>query len=540
MGADRGGAALSKLRLLGVVGAKLRAEVLPGGRAPDFNVAIAGTERLAAEHAAARAAAHEIPAAREHRNLPSHWAYLDRASRFVNARLTWPRIDALASAGASKSGKPDLPLSARKSGKPDLRVRMRAIPLIPVRGQPRRMWQINHTPTKSRYPHEFGRHRAMVSTPSTGRTSVGGVRNVFHQQLLACGQRRTSLWLRPAQGFILGHGGSAAVARRGADRGGARGLRAAAAAHDEQRQPSGRAGGSPQGGRPAPHAGGERAADGQHKRRRLWACELLQLRPAHRERREVRQERIDRRPPHAAVRHAAARHRRRYRTLGNGARQRPRPVRSRPRGRRLGVRRRDAGHHRQRRREGQGRRRRSWRKIAFLRREPALTSRRPPPKRWASPAKAWPRSRSTSSSSAREAAWLCPNTRAWTHKSQWSGNRRLMSARARMRLADRGGCLESANTAARSLTPPRPYGVKFIRCASLRSTHPTRPRLRRHAAAERYRHAQCAVLPGSSRQAVACGLNSGLRGQSSGTIPQCLNLQREFNHTASKPCILGL
>ncbi len=51
MGGDRGGAALSKLRLLGVVGAKLRAEVLPGGRAPDFNVAIAGTERFAAEHA---------------------------------------------------------------------------------------------------------------------------------------------------------------------------------------------------------------------------------------------------------------------------------------------------------------------------------------------------------------------------------------------------------------------------------------------------------------------------------------------------------
>jgi len=46
-----------------------------------------------------------------------------------------------------------------------------------------------------------------------------------------------------------------------------------------------------------------------------------------------------------------------------------------------------------------------------------------------------------------------------------------------MRLADRGGCLASANTAAPSLTPPRPYGVKFIRCASLRSTHPTRPAL---------------------------------------------------------------
>jgi len=57
------------LRLLGVVGAKFRAKVLAGGRPPKFNVAIAGTERLAAEHAAERGAVHEIPAAREHRNL---------------------------------------------------------------------------------------------------------------------------------------------------------------------------------------------------------------------------------------------------------------------------------------------------------------------------------------------------------------------------------------------------------------------------------------------------------------------------------------
>jgi hypothetical protein len=71
-GCGRSGAAFSKLRFLGVIGAKLRAKVLPGGRAPDFHVAIAGTERLAAEHAAARAAAHEIPAAREHRNLSTN------------------------------------------------------------------------------------------------------------------------------------------------------------------------------------------------------------------------------------------------------------------------------------------------------------------------------------------------------------------------------------------------------------------------------------------------------------------------------------
>src|SRR5262249_47344634 len=159
VGRDRGGAAPSKLRLLGVVGAKLRAEVLPGGGAPDFNVAIAGTERLAAEHAAARAAVHEIPAAREHRNLSSHLAYLDRASRFVNARLTcgasalWHQVERLLRMGGGSAS------------------------LLPMRRPPRRMWQINHTPTKSRHPHEFGRHRAMVSTPSTGSdTGVGGVR----------------------------------------------------------------------------------------------------------------------------------------------------------------------------------------------------------------------------------------------------------------------------------------------------------------------------------------------------------------------------
>ena len=69
-GGRRSGAAFSKLRFLGVIGAKLRAEVLPGGRAPDFHVAIAGAERLAAEHAAARAAVHEIPAARDHQIAP--------------------------------------------------------------------------------------------------------------------------------------------------------------------------------------------------------------------------------------------------------------------------------------------------------------------------------------------------------------------------------------------------------------------------------------------------------------------------------------
>jgi len=54
------------VRFLGVVGAKLRTKVVAGGRPPKFNVAIAGTERLAAEHAVDGAAVDEIPAAREH------------------------------------------------------------------------------------------------------------------------------------------------------------------------------------------------------------------------------------------------------------------------------------------------------------------------------------------------------------------------------------------------------------------------------------------------------------------------------------------
>jgi hypothetical protein len=85
----RGDAALAELRFLGVVSAKLRAEVLPGGRAPKFNVAVTGTERLSAEHAATRAAVDEIPAAHEHRSPPPNSAVLpaDRRRRVVNARL---------------------------------------------------------------------------------------------------------------------------------------------------------------------------------------------------------------------------------------------------------------------------------------------------------------------------------------------------------------------------------------------------------------------------------------------------------------------
>src|SRR5215831_13943634 len=65
----RPGAALAEERLLGVVGAKLRAKMLPGGCAPEFDIAVARPEGFAAEHAAAGAAVHEIPAAGQHRNL---------------------------------------------------------------------------------------------------------------------------------------------------------------------------------------------------------------------------------------------------------------------------------------------------------------------------------------------------------------------------------------------------------------------------------------------------------------------------------------
>jgi hypothetical protein len=64
-----GGATLSKKHFLSVVRAKLRAKVVAGRCPPKFNVAIAGTERLAAEHAVDGAAVHEIPAACEHLNL---------------------------------------------------------------------------------------------------------------------------------------------------------------------------------------------------------------------------------------------------------------------------------------------------------------------------------------------------------------------------------------------------------------------------------------------------------------------------------------
>src|SRR5262245_19336533 len=72
----RPGAALAEERLLGVVGAKLRAKMLPGGCAPEFDVAVTRPEGLAAEHAAAWAAVREIPAAGQHRNLSTICAVL--------------------------------------------------------------------------------------------------------------------------------------------------------------------------------------------------------------------------------------------------------------------------------------------------------------------------------------------------------------------------------------------------------------------------------------------------------------------------------
>jgi len=58
--------ALAKVRFLSVVCAKLRAEVITVSRPPNFN----RTEWLVAERAAAGAAVHEIPAARDHQIAP--------------------------------------------------------------------------------------------------------------------------------------------------------------------------------------------------------------------------------------------------------------------------------------------------------------------------------------------------------------------------------------------------------------------------------------------------------------------------------------
>src|SRR5262249_35049431 len=64
----RRGMTPSEVRLLGVVGAELRAEVLAGRGTPEFDVAVAEAERLAAERAVERTAVWKIPAAGEHAN----------------------------------------------------------------------------------------------------------------------------------------------------------------------------------------------------------------------------------------------------------------------------------------------------------------------------------------------------------------------------------------------------------------------------------------------------------------------------------------
>src|SRR4029453_5240801 len=176
--------ALAELRFLGVVSAKLRAEVLPGGRAPKFNVAVTGTERLSAEHAATRAAVDEIPAAHEHRSLPPNSAVLpaDRRRRVVNARLRRGlRVPVLpAQASTTLRGKRAPMTNRPEPPKQGLQATnlSRASPLPDDPLSPAPVWQINHTRNNSRHRRGFGRDRAMVSTPITGGDIGGGVRNV--------------------------------------------------------------------------------------------------------------------------------------------------------------------------------------------------------------------------------------------------------------------------------------------------------------------------------------------------------------------------
>jgi hypothetical protein len=80
---------------------------------------------------------------------------------------------------------------------------------------------------------------------------------------------------------------------------------------------------------------------------------------------------------------------------------------------------------------------------------------------------------------------------------------------------------------------------KHRRATSIQNTFDNCSFAVEHVDAERHRHAKCASCLGASRQAVACGLNGGLRGQCSGTIPQRLDLEYEVHHTASKLYILG-
>ena len=78
--------ALAKLRLLGIVRAKLRAEVLAVRRPPDFNMTITKQERLIAERAMKEVAMLEVLAARDHRIAPSNQGQLEYS---VLRKFSW-------------------------------------------------------------------------------------------------------------------------------------------------------------------------------------------------------------------------------------------------------------------------------------------------------------------------------------------------------------------------------------------------------------------------------------------------------------------
>src|SRR5262249_175712 len=172
-----------------------------------------------AEHAAARAAVHEIPAAREHRNLSSHLAYLDRASRFVNARLT---------CGASALWHPVERL---------LRV---GVVLHRLFGCHARLGVCVKLPTPRRnlvIPTNLAVIGPWFPPPVRVGHRGGGSANVFHRQPLAR-RRRASYPLRPAQSLVLRPAPGAAVACRRADPGGTLAPPPPAAAHDAPRLPA--------------------------------------------------------------------------------------------------------------------------------------------------------------------------------------------------------------------------------------------------------------------------------------------------------------
>jgi hypothetical protein len=71
--------ALAKLRFLGIVRAKLRAEVLAVRRPPDFNMTITKQERLVAERATEEVAMLEVLAACDHWIAPEKEGQLEHS-----------------------------------------------------------------------------------------------------------------------------------------------------------------------------------------------------------------------------------------------------------------------------------------------------------------------------------------------------------------------------------------------------------------------------------------------------------------------------